>query len=207
MLEDDATWFPEDTIHVAVVDPGVGTEREILYARIGKQQYVAPDNGLLSRLMPATPQTKILRLAEPEYWLEEISATFHGRDIMAPVAARLSLGLDPERLGPAAERLDRAGMAAGAVVGAEDPRRGHLDRFLRQPDHQHPARHAGRPAHRQPGLHRLRHLRDLRHLSHLRRAAPGMLVALVGSCGRLELALVGDNAAARLGVSIGTPVT
>ena len=100
VLEDTTPWFPADTIHVAVVDPGVGTQRSILYARIGPQQYIAPDNGLLGRLMARTRPSLVLRLTEREYWLPEVSHTFHGRDIMAPVAARLSLGLDPRRLGP-----------------------------------------------------------------------------------------------------------
>src|SRR5208283_4756892 len=100
VLEDTTPWFPDDTIHVAVVDPGVGTARSLLYARIGAQQYIAPDNGLLGRLMARTAPSMVLRLTEQEHWLPKVSHTFHGRDIMAPVAARLSLGLDPRRLGP-----------------------------------------------------------------------------------------------------------
>ena len=170
VLEDTTPWFPADTIHVAVVDPGVGTERAILYARIGPQQYIAPDNGLLSRLMARTPPSLVLRLTEREYWLPEVSHTFHGRDIMAPVAARLSLGLDPAAARPGRGAARSARLAAAAGRRREDPRRGDRDRFLRQPDHEHHARPAGRPAQRQPRLRRLRHLRDLRHLSHLRRA-------------------------------------
>ena len=98
--------FPPDTIHVAVVDPGVGTARQIVYARIGAHHFVAPDNGLLSRLALATRPSTIIAVERPEFWLPAVSATFHGRDIMAPVAARLSLGLDPSRLGPAARELD-----------------------------------------------------------------------------------------------------
>jgi S-adenosylmethionine hydrolase len=105
VLEDVAERFPPQTIHVAVVDPGVGTDRAIVWARIGQQQYLAPDNGLLSRLARRTPPAKIIRLENQEYWLRPVSATFHGRDIMAPAAARLSLGLEPERLGPAQKRL------------------------------------------------------------------------------------------------------
>ena len=76
---DEATpWFPDDTIHVAVVDPGVGTARPILYARIGSQQYLAPDNGLLGRLMARTQPTIVLRLTEQEFWLPEVSRKFLG---------------------------------------------------------------------------------------------------------------------------------
>ena len=105
VLEDTTRWFPTGSIHIAVVDPGVGTERGIIFARIDRQNYVCPDNGLLSRLARRTPAEKIVRIARSEYWLQPVSATFHGRDIMAPVAARLSLGFDPDRLGPLQKSL------------------------------------------------------------------------------------------------------
>lgn len=105
VLDDTARWFSPDTIHVAVVDPGVGTERAIVYARIGSQQFIVPDNGLLSRLAARTPPDMLIRLANRAYWLDAVSATFHGRDILAPVAAHLSLGLDPALLGPPLEEL------------------------------------------------------------------------------------------------------
>ena len=122
VLEEAARWFPPETIHVAVIDPGVGTERKIVYARFGDQQFVAPDNGLLSRLALLAPPSTIVTVTEPEHWLLPVSATFHGRDIMAPVAARLSLGLDPARLGPAQtsiEQLDwtEARVAANKIEG------------------------------------------------------------------------------------------
>ena len=116
LLDDVADWFPPETIHVAVVDPGVGTDRAIVYARIGQQQFIAPDNGLLSRLAARTPPPKLIRLSEPAYWLEHVSTTFHGRDIMAPVAARLALGLDPDRLGPPLGAADDARLARGAAA-------------------------------------------------------------------------------------------
>ena len=115
VLEEATPWFPQDTIHVAVVDPGVGTARPILYARIGSQQYLAPDNGLLGRLMSGTRPSLVLRLTEQEYWLPEVSRKFLGRDIMAPVAVKLSLGLDPRQLGPVA-KLDQPG-AQGKIHG------------------------------------------------------------------------------------------
>jgi len=105
VLDDVTEWFPEGTIHVVVVDPGVGTERAIVYARIGTQQYIAPDNGLLCYLTARKKPERLIRLENPEYWLHPVSSTFHGRDIMAPAAAHLSLGLDPEKLGPPLERL------------------------------------------------------------------------------------------------------
>ena len=62
LLDNAADWFPPQTIHVAVVDPGVGTDRAIVYVRIGSQQFIAPDNGLLSRLAARTPPQKLIRL-------------------------------------------------------------------------------------------------------------------------------------------------
>src|SRR5262245_25705424 len=104
-LAEAAPCFPPETIHVAVVDPGVGSSRAIVYARIGTQQFVAPDNGLLSRLAEREKPSKIIRIAELRFWLPVVSATFHGRDILALVAARLSLGLSPDELGPAIAEL------------------------------------------------------------------------------------------------------
>ena len=101
-LVEVADSFPAGSIHVAVVDPGVGSAREIVYAEIARRHYVAPDNGLLGCLAARTPPSRIRALTEPRFWQERVSATFHGRDIMSPVAARLSLGLDANELGPKA---------------------------------------------------------------------------------------------------------
>jgi S-adenosylmethionine hydrolase len=100
ILAEATSWFPAGTIHVGVVDPGVGTDRRIVYARIGDQVYIVPDNGLLSRLTLKTRPSLIIAVENPEHWLPSVSNTFHGRDIMAPVAAQLSLGMEPDRLGP-----------------------------------------------------------------------------------------------------------
>ena len=96
VLAETAPWFPPETIHIAVVDPGVGSTRRILYARYGSQQFIAPDNGLLSGLALRERASKIVSIDEPRFWLPEVSHTFHGRDIMAPIAARLSTGLSPD---------------------------------------------------------------------------------------------------------------
>ena len=206
VLEDTTPWFPADTIHVAVVDPGVGTSRAILYARIGTQQYVAPDNGLLGQLMAQTPPKTVLQVTEREHWLPEVSNTFHGRDIMAPVAARLTLGLDPRRLGPAIGHLTQLDMPRPLVV--EEKVRGQviaIDSFGNLITNITHDLLAGRPNDSRACV-----VCGIFETYGIYRAygeqAPGMLVALIGSTHRLELALVGDNAAARLGVSVGTPV-
>jgi S-adenosylmethionine hydrolase len=100
VLADTAPRFPAGTIHVAVVDPGVGTQRKLVYAEIGSQRYLAPDNGLLSLLTVGEAVSRVVTLEVAVYWLANPTSTFHGRDILAPVAARLAGGLDPGRLGP-----------------------------------------------------------------------------------------------------------
>ena len=100
LLAEATPWFPAGTVHLAVIDPGVGTERKIIYAEVGDQRYIAPDNGLLSRLASKMRPARIIALENSEHWLPSVSKTFHGRDIMAPVAAQLSLGMEPDQLGP-----------------------------------------------------------------------------------------------------------
>ena len=92
-------YYPKDTLHVIVVDPGVGSSRRILYVQSNEQQFLAPDNGVLSSLDPENIDV-IREVTNEEYFLPEISNTFHGRDIFAPVAGHLASGLDPALLGP-----------------------------------------------------------------------------------------------------------
>ena len=98
-----APFFGEGTVHVAVVDPGVGTQRRPIAAQLGTQFYVAPDNGLLTPLIQDAESRNLHRkfvdLDQPEYWLNQVSGTFHGRDIFAPVGAHLAAGVPLEKLG------------------------------------------------------------------------------------------------------------
>jgi S-adenosylmethionine hydrolase len=122
VLGEAARWFPPDSIHVAVVDPGVGTERRIVYARVDDQQYICPDNGLLSCVCRSQMPSLALEVTNQSLFMSHVSKTFHGRDIMAPVAAHLSLGLSADRLGPPAEDLrlldwPRPERSENAIVG------------------------------------------------------------------------------------------
>lgn len=207
VLEQATPWFPTGTIHVAVVDPGVGSQRGIVYAEIAGQRYVAPDNGLLSRLAARQKPARIIAVEEPEFWLPHVSATFHGRDMMAPVAARLSRGLAPERLGRpldelvsltwpevvilprsirgSVESIDSFGNLITDITEAmlsDVPR----DESVRITCDEHETLGIFRTYSDQP---------------------PATLVALIGSSGRLELAIVDENAAAMLGIGTGTTVT
>ncbi len=96
-LQNCIPFFPAETIFVAIVDPGVGTDRRALIAHAGDHYFVGPDNGLLSFAMNATAQ--VHEIENPAYLLPEISATFHGRDVFAPAAAHLSLGVPLEEFG------------------------------------------------------------------------------------------------------------
>lgn len=112
-------YFPADAIHVAVVDPGVGTARRPILLQTPHGSFVAPDNGLLSRILsdylpdlPASPGTvevppalRAFHLTNPDYWLHPVSNTFHGRDIFTPVAAHLSRGVAPGSLGEPTTQL------------------------------------------------------------------------------------------------------
>ena len=100
VLAQTAPWLPP-AVHLAVVDPGVGTQRRGIAVVAARGVLVGPDNGLL---LPAADalggMTAAYELVDPAYRLAEVSATFHGRDVFAPAAAHLCLGLDPARLGP-----------------------------------------------------------------------------------------------------------
>ena len=102
-IAEAAPYFPAGTIHVCVVDPGVGTARRPMAALIGGQYFVGPDNGLFSLLIEkgkdlTTPPVYI-ELSRKRFWLSEVSQSFHGRDIFAPVAAHLAKGVPIEELG------------------------------------------------------------------------------------------------------------
>ena len=96
-------FFPPGTIHVAVVDPGVGTQRRPICLLLGKQYFIGPDNGLFTRVLEQAEAQQafiqIVQLDQRKYWLPEISRGFHGRDIFAPVAAHLARGIRLEDLG------------------------------------------------------------------------------------------------------------
>jgi S-adenosylmethionine hydrolase len=111
-------YFPQKTIHLVVVDPGVGTERRAIILRAPGADFVAPDNGVLSYVLrdcsarpvksnvtpqqiELGPELEAVAITKPQFWESPVSPTFHGRDIFAPVAAQLSLGIPPVDFGEA----------------------------------------------------------------------------------------------------------
>jgi S-adenosylmethionine hydrolase len=195
--------FPLGTIHLAVVDPGVGTSRAVLCLEVSGQQLVLPDNGLATRVVSLRrpDELKIISVSNPAFWREPVSATFHGRDILAPVAAHLSLGLDPDSLGPRQGTLVRLDwpqpvpgerQIMGSIVSIDSF--GNLISNITSemlanvpPDGRVSVRCAD---HEARGIART--YADGR---------AGELMALVGSNGHLELAIVGGNAARQLAVA------
>jgi S-adenosylmethionine hydrolase len=99
ILEGAYRYFPEGTIHVIVVDPGVGTDRKIIVLRKDGHVFIAPDNGVLTMILETGGIESIVTVENNEFYLKPVSRTFHGRDIFAPVAAHLSKGLPTRRLG------------------------------------------------------------------------------------------------------------
>ena len=98
-LRHSVGYFPEGTIHVVVVDPGVGGERRPLLIETGERYLIGPDNGVLSLALEQKEPNRVIGLSNPTYHLQPASATFHGRDIFAPVAAYLSLGIPAPAFG------------------------------------------------------------------------------------------------------------
>ncbi|HEX4142072.1 MAG TPA: SAM-dependent chlorinase/fluorinase [Pirellulales bacterium] len=206
VLDEVTPWFPPDTIHVAVVDPGVGGERKIVYARIGQQQYLAPDNGLLSRLARRASPSTIIHVAKAQYWLPGVSATFHGRDIFAPVAAHLSLGLAPEALGPRqAELVTLDWVEAVVTRGKIEGKIELIDSFGNLVSNITADQLADVPRGEEVTVECDEH--QTQGIFRTYADQPEMtLIALIGSSGKLELAIVGESAAIMLGVRAGTPI-
>ncbi len=100
ILASVAPYFPKDTVHLAVVDPGVGTKRRAVLIQTQRAFFVGPDNGLLMLAAKSQGLEHVYELSNSKYRLPKISSTFHGRDIFAPAAAYLDKGVKPFEFGP-----------------------------------------------------------------------------------------------------------
>ncbi len=199
------SYFPAGSIHVVVVDPGVGTERAALAIQAAGQHLLAPDNGCLTSVLQVLGGKAIVRrLEERRFWRPSISSTFHGRDIFAPAAAHLSRGVDPSELGPVIsswQRLEllapvrKGGRLTGEVLFVD-----HFGNLITNipGDWMDQA-----PAALQVGEQQVSQFRWVASYG----AAPeGTLVVLVSSTGLVEIAITNGNAAQRLGVNVGASV-
>jgi len=193
--------FPAGTLHVVVVDPVVGTARRLVWARIGDQEFIAPDNGVLSWALRKAPLAAALAISAPA----DAAATFHGRDVIAPLAARLIDGTVPETTGVSADDLVVLPWPETRVTphGLEGEVL-HVDAFGNLV--------TNLPAALWPRVVTAGGLQIGRHavttLVHTYGDAPrGTPVALVGSQGFVEIAVVEGRADDRLAVGVGTPVS
>lgn len=187
VLAASRAFFPGGTVFVCVVDPGVGTARAILAVETERHFFIAPDNGLLGFLTLDGGVRRRVRVTRSEYFLKPVSNTFHGRDILAPVAGLISRGASLSRFGPAAETIaqpeDRrprhtvGGGLQGEVVSID--RFGNLITNI-----------PGEMVAAGRGIRITVGRRVLRTLSRSYADAPkGGLLALVGSTGHLEISV------------------
>lgn len=124
--------FPAGTIHVVVVDPGVGSARRPIILSAGKQFFVGPDNGIFTYIYDREPSHEAFHITAAEYFRHPPSSTFHGRDVFAPVAAALSNGARPQQFGPLINDEVRLAKSLNPVVqkdGSVEGRVIHIDRF------------------------------------------------------------------------------
>jgi len=199
------TCFPKKTIHVVVVDPGVGTARRPILCEAGGQYFIAPDNGVLSMIYAAAPY-KVRMIDNPKLMRREISRTFHGRDVFAPAAAHLSRGIPPAEFGKLIHDC------VSGIGGPPDELAKHVwggtilkvDRFGNLITNFHIEHFAGiktRPFELRVGLQKIHRL-ALAYAD----TAIGELFAIVGSSGYLEIAANQASAMQTVGCSSGSPV-
>ena len=201
-LETALPHFPPDAIHVVVVDPGVGSDRAALLVDTGQGRFVAPDNGVLTGVVPETGADRIFTLDRPEYWRPQVSATFHGRDVFAPVAAHLARGARPDALGTPRAAMARLPWPRPRRRGQEiDAEVIHVDRFGNLITN---LRLAELGPELQPARLRVGDYTIDGITPHY--AAGDGLMAVVNSGGRIEIALPGVSAARRLKVGVGTAI-
>ncbi len=198
-------YFPKKTIHVVVVDPGVGSARRPLLAEMGGQYFVAPDNGVLSMVF-AREKPKVRHITNERYFLHPISRTFHGRDVFSPVAAHLAAGVTPAKFGKRIEDYLRASFDKpeqtgqhkwkGVILKADHfgnlATNFHIDQFPSLRTHAFSLNMGSQTITRLALTYS--------------ECAAGELFAIVGSSGYIEVAASEGSAAKSLGCGAGSPV-
>jgi S-adenosyl-L-methionine hydrolase (adenosine-forming) len=202
------SYFPPRTIHVVVVDPGVGTERRPILATADNQYFIAPDNGVLSLIYERDPNAVVRHATAEHYYHQPVSKTFHGRDIFAPLAAWLSKGWQTAAMGEEIQDYKRFalprpkagdGVLKGVVMRVDSF--GNLVTNLRQEDLPNGAASGGELK-LQIGTHAVTRLVDTFALGNANEA-----IAYFGSNGYMEVAINKGNAAKTLGLGRGAAVT
>jgi S-adenosylmethionine hydrolase len=205
VFEQARRWFPKKTIHVAVVDPGVGSTRRPLLVEVGGHYLIGPDNGIFTHALGQSG-ARARVLSNEKLFLKPVSATFHGRDIFAPCAAHLAAGLAPAKLGKLVRDALRLNLGtnqriskrqwSGTVLRVD--RFGNLITSFSTAEF---AWLAERPFEIQVGFEKVG-----RRATHFAECEYGELFAIVGSSGYIEIVQREASAAKRLGVVSGAPV-
>jgi S-adenosyl-L-methionine hydrolase (adenosine-forming) len=200
-------FFPPGTVHVAVVDPGVGTRRRPIAIRLGEQMFVGPDNGLATLLIEkaqaAGQSVACVHLDQPAYWLAQVSASFHGRDIFAPVGAHLASGVPLQKVGSLIHDPLRL-----AIPQPEPTAQGWLGQIVHIDHFGNCATNLGEAqlARRQPVTVRIKGQELHGMVQSFGERQTGELVAMLDSDGRLAVAVVNGSAAHLLQARVGDPV-
>ena len=197
--------FPRDTIHVAVVDPGVGSSRAAIAVRTQNYMFVGPDDGILSLALAQEQVLEIRRLDHSQYFHKPVSHTFHGRDVFAPVAAHLTLGVPLKDFGAELTKYVQVawpqvsvcdGVVHGEVV--------YIDHFGNAITNIAPADLTKLTRHAPTVFLRSEEVCPVKN--YYQEVASGEAVAAMGSSGFLEIAVNGGHAARALGLRLGEPV-
>lgn len=212
-------FFPERTIHLVVVDPGVGTERRAIIMRTRTADFVAPDNGVLSyvirqfsgkvttsfaKQVELNPDIQAVAITNPKYWRSPVSATFHGRDIFAPVAAYLSLGYSPVDFGESVKLVNMLPLSQ-PYQAADGTLKGHIIHIDSFGNIITDIREGDLLSVKQPVTIRIKN-QSISGLSCTYAARAGLL-ALIGSSGYLEIALNRGNAHDFLKAEVGDEIS
>ncbi|MGA7194780.1 MAG: SAM-dependent chlorinase/fluorinase [Anaerolineales bacterium] len=208
ILSRSAPYFPKGTVHVVVVDPGVGTARRPMAAQIGDWFYVGPDNGTITLLLERAEKEnwscKFVQLDQTKYWLSTVSYVFHGRDIFSPVAAHLANGVslpdlgtefaDPVRLQlPQPQRISNGWR--GEII--------HVDHFGNLASNIRVENLGDAIQNKDKIIVKLNGIEIKGMVNTFGERTEGEVVALLGSTGNLIVSMVNGNAAANLGFKVG----
>jgi S-adenosylmethionine hydrolase len=203
------SYFPTDTIHLIVVDPGVGTSRRPIVATTERHHFVAPDNGVLSLIYAREDRLRVFHASAEHYYLQPVSRTFHARDIFAPIAAHLAKGVVPAKLGEEITDFVRLELPKPKVI-EEHTLRGavlRVDRFDNLITNL-TAQHASALFQAEPPPFKI--VVGGREISLMKNAygesAPGEVFGIISSGGYLEIAVNQGSAAQTLRVSRGSSV-
>lgn len=202
-----APFFPPGSIHLVVVDPGVGTQRRPIAALVGKHFFVAPDNGVITPFVERAESegktVQIVHLNKPKYWLTRVSYVFHGRDIFAPVVGHLAAGVSLEELGapihdPVRLQLPQPKAVPNGWLGEII----HIDHFGNIASNIMRAHLGESPA---ATIH-ICGVNIHGMVNTFGERPPGELIAIYGSSGNLIVSVVNGNAAQKLNARIGDPI-